>query len=202
MTAVEAELLCKTRGCRKPVEPGLEVCLQHGGGWPQARRKSELVKLERELDAFITPIGDDHPAADPIAALELERRKCLAKIDWLDHRIANTMGADDLDWGLTKEEQISAAEFTGTNRTYEARIPVLVEMRQREAAHLLRITDLMAKTHFQAATLELQREREKKAEELAAEYVKARLDDITRALGRKPTDPVVIRRLSKLFGQR
>ncbi|MGH3504455.1 MAG: hypothetical protein ACRDQA_26685 [Nocardioidaceae bacterium] len=101
---------------------------------PAAKRKSEKAKALTDMQKFVKPYAGD---ADPITTFESEFRRTLGRIAWYDDQLSRLASADDLIFGLTKEEQISAAEFPGTNSTYEARSHMLNELQFRERKHLL-----------------------------------------------------------------
>lgn len=177
--------------CKAPALVGTDVCRVHGGSIPAVKRKSQKVKAERELTRFTTPIPLDDPLANPAYALHEDFRRTMARIRWLEQRISR-MTADDLTFGLTKEERINASETPGVNKTYEARLSVYEELLSRERGHLLKVTDLMAKQSFRAAELALQTQ--------ARQFVFGSVMDIVRAMGRDPASPKVRQRLLEVFG--
>ena len=182
----------KTRKpCKREAVNDTTVCELHGGKAPQTIRKAEIDRVSRELDGFIAPIAHDDPEARPDYGLHLEYRRTVARIRWLEQRIADTVDANGLEWGRTKQEQIGAAEFSGTNTTYEAKTPVLVDLLARERAHLLKVTELMAKASFQAAELAIKQQ--------SIEFVYDLVMDLVVELGRKPDDPRVHRALERYF---
>ena len=142
-----------TELCQLDAVEGLAVCMIHGGGSPQSAQKSEAVKLGRALNAMVTAIPDSDPEANPVTALYEAHKRCVARIRWLEARIAETLDADSLEFGLTKVEEVGASEFSGINRTFEARVPILMQLLQREYTLQVKLTETMAKTQFKAAEL-------------------------------------------------
>ncbi|MGH3505249.1 MAG: hypothetical protein ACRDQA_30800, partial [Nocardioidaceae bacterium] len=96
--------------CERPAMRGLRVCQEHGGINPSAKRKSQRAKALTDMQKFVQP----HAKANPIGAFETEVRRALGRIAWYDDQLARLASADDLVYGLTKEEQIAAAEHPGT----------------------------------------------------------------------------------------
>lgn len=183
--------------CANEAVEGTSVCEAHGALAPRVARKAEVVRAKRALDAYIEPIpADDPEARDPLLALENLRRKTISRIRFLEAQIAEQLDLDTLQFGLTKEEQVNATEFAGTNRTFEARVPVLVQLLRDENATLVKITELEAKTAFQQAKLTLQQQSQQQAIELGHRIVL----DLVKALGRKPDDPRVRRAISRVLG--
>lgn len=179
----------KQRCTREAVAGG--VCAQHGGAAPQTVTAEVVRQVERELDAFIEPIPLTDPRSNPAYALHLAWRKSQAKIAFLERRIAETLDADDLGWGLTKEEHIGAAEFSGVNQTFEARVPVLILLLEKEQRHALALAELMQKREFAAAEAALNVR--------MTEFLYAKTADLLTALGLDRRDRRVREALSLIF---
>ena len=119
--------------CKRRAMTGLVVCERHGGQFPNSKKVSEKTKALTAMQRFVRPFEGD---VDPIGVFEMEFRRCLGRIAWLDDQIS-ALDTEDLIWGMTKEERVMAAETPGTNKTYEARVNLLVEMQNWERKHLL-----------------------------------------------------------------
>ncbi|GAB3865528.1 hypothetical protein GCM10028801_36160 [Nocardioides maradonensis] len=185
----------KTRKpCKREAVNGTTVCEIHGGTAPQTRRKAEIDRAARALDAMIEPIPLTDPEANPATGLYNEYRRAVARVRFLENLLTETTDAEGLVWSKTKEEQVGATEWTGTNVIFEARSPVLVDLLQRERRHLLEITTLMSKNAFKEADLAIK--------ERSAQYVYEIVMDLVPALGRKVDDPRVRRALGKFFSDR
>lgn len=189
MTVCTAHIYKTGKACTREAINGTAVCELHGGTAPQTVRKAESDRVSRELDGFIEPIRLDDPEARPDYGLHMEYRRSVARVRWLEQRIADTIDADGLEWGKSKEERIGATEFAGTNTTYEARTPVLVDLLARERAHLLKITELMSKNAFKEAHLAVL--------QTSVNYIGDAALDLAEALGRKRDDPRVLRALTR-----
>lgn len=123
--------------CKKYALAGLDVCERHGGRFPYAKKQSARSKALTKMQRFVKPYEGE---LDPVGALEMEFRRCLGRIAWLDEEIGN-LQVEDLTWGKTKHE--SAGGFEGApSTTYEARIHIYEEMQRWERKHLLEMEKL------------------------------------------------------------
>jgi hypothetical protein len=176
----------KGRKCQAPAMVGLDVCYLHGGALPGPNAKSKRIKAERELttamERFVIPLDIDDPEANPVAAFETEFRRTLGRIRWYDDQLAH-MEAEDLIWGKTKVEDIGASEFSGVNKTWEAKANAIHELQFRERQHLLAMEKIWLGAKMDERKLDIQRA-----------YVRA-LDGaiigILSALGHDTSDPGV-----------
>lgn len=168
------------RRCRKPAKRGLSVCESHGGTAPRLTAISERTGALSAMQRFVQPYAGD---LNPITAFEMEFRRTYGRILWLEEQIAAFTDEKDLIFGLTKEERVMATEFTGTNRTYEARIHVYEEMLRWERTHFLRLESLWIKANLKEQELTMMRGH--------IEYTYRKVMDIVRALGHDPGDPGV-----------
>jgi hypothetical protein len=151
-----------------------------------------MVVAERELDAMVTPLAHDDPMRNPAWAMQAEHDRTVARIRWLEAKIA-VLTADELTFGVTKIETIGASETPGVNVTQEARVHVYERLLAAERAHLLKVDELLAKQHFQAASHIME-------EQLREKLLGISLD-IAEALGRKRDDPRVRKALARVFSK-
>lgn len=166
--------------CKSAAVTGSRVCYKHGGAVATKRnlRNEALTKMQK----FAKPLDADDPNADFITAFEVEFRRTLGRIAWYDEQIA-ALDMDDLHFGVTKEEDISATEFSGTNITREARVSVLVEEQRKERKHLLDMEKVWIAARLDERKLDIQR-----AQVLMLDKA---LSNIIAALGKDPNDPSV-----------
>jgi hypothetical protein len=169
--------------CPNPAIGGGRVCERHGGLAPQVKRKAELNVAERDLSRFVKPLDTSHELADPVYGLYAEYLRTQGRLVWLGGRIAE-LREQELTWGITKEERINASETPGTNRTYESRLNLLIDLEDRERKHLLAVEKLLIDSRFREAELAI-----------AQKYVGIAYRGITaalKALGLDPADPEVM----------
>jgi hypothetical protein len=149
--------------CGKPEEMGLDVrtgrCKFHGGRNPallnKARREAIQSEMTQDLqDGRFTGLWPtDHELLDPFSLLLWEIRRCGWRIEWYDAKIRHLDEEKDIWWGITREEEVGAAEFAGTNRIYEARENVLVKMQNEERKRLFDLTKEWQGQKFEAARI-------------------------------------------------
>lgn len=177
-----------TLRCKKQAMYGLEVCATHGGSLPQAKAQSERAVVLTSMQRFVRPYEGD---LNPFTAFENEMRRTLGRIAWYDEQLALLKSSDDLIWGLTKEERIHAAEFTGKNKTYEARLHLLEEAQRWERKHFLDLERVWLAAGFEREKIDLFKAQE---ERLLKVVLKA-----IAALGLDPEDEDVRGTLSRVF---
>lgn len=166
--------------CKKWALVGLNVCRRHGGQLPNAKFASEKVKMLSRMEQF-THIDTSKPI-DFIHEFEMEFRRTVARIKWYDEQLA-LLDEQALVWGKTKEEEVGASEFTGTNVTYESKVNTLHELQFRERQHLL----AMEKVYI-AARLDEKRLAIQKAQVESLDQI---ITGTLVALGINPADPHV-----------
>jgi len=108
------------------------------------------------MTRFATPIARDDPEANPIEAFMTDYRRTVGRIRWYDEQLAE-MTQKQLLWGRTKKEDIQAAEFSGTNTTYESRANILHELQFRERQHLLALSKVWIGARLDERRLDIQR---------------------------------------------
>lgn len=132
-------------------------CKFHGGASGQVIEKAHRRRFEeeirRELPGFTDMWAEDHPLLDPFSMLIWEIRRSGARIEWFDHKIASLDEEKSIWWGISKEEEIGAAEFAGTNRTYEARENVLVKMQNEERKRFVDLRKQWQDDRFEGARI-------------------------------------------------
>lgn len=136
---------------------GSKVCRKHGANLPNNRKNASANLVRGQLAQFVTPIASDDWEAHPIAALEMDVRRTVGRIRYLDEQIA-LLTPESLIWGKTKEENISATEFAGTNTTYESKVNILYTIQMEERKHLLALERVWIGAKLDAGRLELQKQ--------------------------------------------
>jgi hypothetical protein len=176
--------------CQKPALVGLTVCRSHGAATKAAKAKSAVAKAERKLNKYVRPIPLDHELSNPAAGLHYEYRRTVARIEWLDKRIAR-LTEEEANWGRTKEERVNATEYPGVNTTLEARLHPWLVLQERERAFLLKLEKVMIDAQFKAA--------EQAIQQRTLAEVERRVYMIVKAMGRDPQDPRVKRALDRML---
>jgi len=148
--------------CGNQEEPGdvqTGRCKFHGGRNPallnKARREKVRAEMAEDLQSgrFTGLWPTDHELLDPFSLLLWEIRRCGWRIEWYDDAIRRLHEEKDIWWGITKEEEVGATEFAGTNRTYEARENILVKMQNEERKRLFDLTKEWQGNKFEAARI-------------------------------------------------
>lgn len=155
----------KGRKCGQLATPGWTTCVTHksqgvASGEPTKGEKAaerKRLAAEAKMAAFIRPIPATDPDANPLIAFSTEFRRVLARIRWYDEKLAEIRDERDLIWGLSKEEKINAAEYTGTNRTLEAKEHMWLVLQGRERDRLFNMEKLWLQVNLGAQQLELQK---------------------------------------------
>lgn len=145
---------CKAHKRRsRPLEPcgrwpsrGQQVCSNHGGktGTALAAAKvrldaqKEMEKMERAVRTFGLPVK-----TDPQQALLDEIYRTAGHVKWLGDQIAE-LSPEELAWNKTAEEHQTGVGMMGdpvdmTSTTMSAKPTVLVELYQKERAHLVHV---------------------------------------------------------------
>lgn len=177
-----------TQRCKKAAMYGLEVCATHGGSFPQAQAQSDRAVVLTQMQRFVRPFEGD---LNPFTAFEMEMRRTLGRIAWYDEQLAALKDSKDLIWGLTKEERIHAAEFTGTNKTYEARLHTLEEAQRWERRHFLDLEKVWLAAGFEREKIDLFKDQEARLLKVVMRAIKA--------LGLDPDNDDVRMTLSAVF---
>lgn len=138
--------------CNRPAMKGLRVCNTHGGNLPASKAKSERAHATTEMQKFVDPYNGP---MDVIDQFEQEFRRTIGRIRWYDEQLAKLANAEDLIYGLTKEEQVQAAEYPGTNTTYEARANMFYELQWKERKHFLEMQKLWISAKLDTEKLNL-----------------------------------------------
>jgi hypothetical protein len=176
--------------CQKAALVGLTVCRSHGAATKAAKTKSAVAKAERTMNKYVKPIPLDHELSNPAYGLHYEYRRTVARIEWLDKRIAK-LTEEEANWGRTKEERVNATDYPGTNTTFEARLHPRLVLQERERAFLLKLEKVMIDAQFKAA--------EQAIEQRTSMEVEKRVWAIVKAMGRDPLDPRVKKALGRML---
>lgn len=143
--------------CGSPAVNETPYCKFHGGNTPQVQDKARKERYEavvRTSVAGFTDLWDeDHAMLDPFSLLLWEIRRSAARIEWFDVQLAALKHEKDLWWGMTKRERIGAAEFAGTNKTYEARENVILKLQNEERQRLFALRKEWQDNRFEAAKI-------------------------------------------------
>jgi hypothetical protein len=141
--------------CGKWQVNGTPFCEFHGGANHRTIEKAQRERFEeeirREAPSFTEMWAEDHPLLDPFSILLWEIRRSGARIEWFDSKIEAFNEEKSIWWGISKQEEIGAAEFAGTNKTYEARENVLVKMQNEERKRLADLRRQWQDDRFEAA---------------------------------------------------
>lgn len=180
-------VILESRRCKKPARPGLLVCASHGGGGPKMTEVSHRTAALTAMQRFVEPYRGD---LDPVTAFEAEFRRTYGRILWLEEQIG-ALEEEDLIWGQTREEVISATEFAGTNRVYEARIHTYEEMLRWERKHLLDMEKVWIGAKLDERKISVMRSQ--------IDYTYGLCVKLARALGHDPTDPETRTIIGRLF---
>lgn len=176
------------RRCKKAARAGLDVCNSHGGDGPRLSAASQRTAALTAMQRFVQPY--DGPI-DAVTGFEREVRRTMGRIKWLEEQIANLEDEQDLIWGLTKEEAIDAAEYAGTNRTYEARVHIFEEMLWRERKHYHELLKTWIRANLDERKLTLM--------QANIDYTYALVMNAARMLGHDTADPTVRHIIGRLF---
>ena len=122
---------CRSRAGAGTDHPGYGNCKFHGGGGRNGQRHAQRAHAEEAVRVYGLPVQ-----TTPEQALLDEVHRTAGHVAWLRERIAD-LHPDALTWGLTKREQVGAAEFKGTNSTEAAAVHVWLELYLRERRHLV-----------------------------------------------------------------
>lgn len=147
-----------------------------------SKAKSERAKVQRDMVKFATILPAEHYLNDPIAGFENEYRRTLGRILWYDEELAR-LDAEQLTWGKSKEEEIGASEFDGTNVTYEAKANLLHELQFRERQHLINMQKIWIGAKLDESKLQIQR--------AYVVMLDKAMTRILTALGHDPGDPAI-----------
>lgn len=178
----------KERQCKRAARPGHVYCSNHGASGSAADIASHTASALTAMQRFVKPYEGD---IDPVSAFEMEFRRTYGRILWLEEQIANLESTDDLIWGVTKEEQVNAAEFAGTNTTSEARIHVFEEMLRWERKHFLELEKVWIRANLDERRLTMMRSQ--------IDYTYTLVMRAAQMLGHDVTDPGVRDVLGRLF---
>lgn len=163
-----------TKRCKNYAMSGLMVCWNHGGRFDRQQVQSKSAIVLTKMQRFVKPWEGD---LDPYIAFENELRRTMGRIAWYDEQIGALADSKDLIWGLTKEERITAAEYPGTNRTYEARVNILEDLQRWERKHLLDMEKIWLQANLDEKRLTLMKA-----------YVQLGYDKVNEALQRLGID--------------
>lgn len=142
--------------CGGPRVNETPFCKFHGGNTMRTVDKYRRERVEAEIKAdpsFTDLWAEDHPKLDPFTLLLWEIRRSGQRVEWFDRRLDELDEEKAIWWGMVKKEVIGASEFTGTNRTYEARENVLVKMQNEERERLKKLRDEWQNNKFEAARI-------------------------------------------------
>lgn len=141
--------------CKKWQVNGTPYCEFHGGNnhrtIEKAQRERFQAEIEQQVPSFTDMWPEDHDLLDPFSILLWEIRRSGSRIEWFDTKISELENEKSIWWGISKQEVIGAAEFAGTNKTYEARENVLVKMQNEERKRLTDLRNQWQNDRFEAA---------------------------------------------------
>lgn len=184
----EARARCGARtrdgdGCVNRPMHGQARCRMHGGSTPVAKAAAERRQLEARAAALATTYGLP-VEIDPVDALLGELWRTQGVVLWLGEQI-RLLAPEAVTWGLTEVRDVGASQFVGEDRTEAMRVHALVDLYQRERAHL-------AKVSRDCVSVGIELKLAQRMEAIGAD-VMAKLGQVLRALGHDPDDPTVLR---------
>jgi hypothetical protein len=162
---------------------GQARCRMHGGSAPQARAAAERRQAEARALALATTYGLP-VEVDPVDALLGELWRTQGAVLWLQAQIER-LTPEEVHWGRTEVKEVHSTEFGGTDTTEAAAPHVLVQLYQRERAHL-------AKVSRDCVAVGVELRMQARMEAIGAD-VMAKLGQVLRALGHDPDSPEVLR---------
>lgn len=158
-------------------------CGSHGGLAPQSKAAAQRRGLQASAAALAVTYGLP-VEVDPVDALLGELWRTQGIVLWLQAQIAD-LEAEAVHWGTTEVKEVHSTEFGGTDTTQAAAAHVLIELYQRERAHL-------AKVSRDCVAVGVELRMAQRMEAIGAD-VMAKLGAILRALGHDPEDRDVLR---------
>lgn len=158
---------CKARSnatkerCGNPARLGYTVCRNHGAGGELHKARGESIVKERQqikaISRFVVGISKDDPEANILVGFENEYRRCMGRIRWYDEQIELLDDEARLIWGQTKEEDKSAVEFSGVDKTYEARKHMWLTLQDEERKNLREMAKVWLQAGLDVKRLEIER---------------------------------------------
>lgn len=139
--------------------------------------------MREGLKKFVTPIDEDDPEADPYFSFTMEFRRTLGHIRYYEEKISQLTSEEDLIWGVSKEEEINAAQIGGTNVTREAKMHIYEAAMFNERRHLTDLHKIWITAKLDAKKLEI--------EQQLVDKIDLALNGILKNLGKDPDDPDV-----------
>lgn len=123
--------------CTKWPVGGQKVCNTHGGSSPQAKAAAERRITEAKLTAAVKTYGLPVDVS-PTEALLDEVKWTAGHVAWLRLKVQE-FTEEALTWGIRSVVDKVGGEFPGTDTTEAAAPPILLDLYQRERAHLLSV---------------------------------------------------------------
>lgn len=158
------EQRCKARSttsgkqCRKRAERHFKVCGAHGAGNAASKEKKARIDAMEAMRRFVTPINPTDPEANPIAAFEMEFRRCIARIRYYDEVLA-ALAPDNLGWGMTKSTEVGTGEYPGTDIEHAAQINIYEQLQFRERKHLMDMVKVWIGAKLDVRKLEVEEQK-------------------------------------------
>lgn len=144
--------------CKRRAVPHMRVCVKHGGAAKQVRETSNRKQAVERMRKLVTPIPGTDFEANPIAAFELEFRRTIARIRYLDDVIA-ALEPDALGWGKTEETVTTSTEFPGVDTKFQATINVYYDLQARERKHLVELIKVWINAKLDVRKLEVEEQK-------------------------------------------
>lgn len=165
----------------------------HGAGTIASKARAARGKIESqyevEANRYAHLAGQQEDLASPVSLLTDELRRTVARIRYLDERVAEL--GDQILWGLDADELRAAGVRPRDIATLVAhqagKTHPAIELQQREQEHLTRLTDILIRNKIP--------ERQREADAVRREALSDHLDSfelamntVLRALGHNPAD--------------
>lgn len=123
--------------CSKWPMKGQTVCRNHGGASPQAKAAAERRITEAQLSEAVQTYGLPIDVS-PTEALLDEVKWTAGHVTWLRMKVQE-FTEEALTWGKRSVVDKVGGEFPGTDTTEAAGPPILLDLYQRERAHLVSV---------------------------------------------------------------
>ena len=173
------------RPCRAYPVPGGSVCIRHGGRTQATGAAVTRYRNEQVAEYAANMLGLVDYDITPTEALLQEVRESAANVAFLRARVQELVGEKDLDdpnhpliWGQTKESDVSASQFPGTDEEFGAGVHVWFQLYQSERERMVRAAQMALRAGVE--------ERRVRLAEMGADVIVGRIRQILNALDLTP----------------
>lgn len=170
--------------CKRLRSIGLRVCAKHGGATADSVSKRQRTEAVLAMRRFVTPIDAGDPEANVIVAFELEFRRTIARIRYLDEVLAK-LDPEALGWGLAEEKDVQSGEYPGLDTTSRAQANIYYVMQMEERKRLVELIKIWIGAKLDVRKLEI--------EEQKVDALNGVIEAVLVKLGHDIQDPTVRR---------